>query len=44
MVGDNPRCDVEGATAVGMHAVLVRHASADGRTVDDAVTQILQAR
>lgn len=37
MVGDNPVADVQGARAVGMHAVLVRHQSAPGVDVLAAV-------
>jgi putative hydrolase of the HAD superfamily len=41
MVGDNPVADVEGATAAGMQAVLVRHLDSDGRTVAEAVDFLL---
>lgn len=43
MVGDNPIADVQGARAVGMRAALVRHHDATGRSVADAVDEILGA-
>lgn len=44
MVGDNPRADVEGASAVGMRAILVRHPDVAHRTVGEAVDAILERR
>ncbi|MBK5222731.1 MAG: HAD family hydrolase [Acidimicrobiia bacterium] len=41
MVGDNPAADVQGALSAGMRATLVRHTDAHGRTVADAVDEIL---